>query len=241
MDTVTQIILNNYFTETERGLELADPIHPPSLKAFETMGLDLSKRLDKVHFKLGDWAVFLARHHGHTAYEAVAVKVGLSPQTIETQWAYTCRHVPLQARNDLSIYYHREVVSVKDTIDQRDLLDYAKKNKLNIQQFREHIARFLGKPIPPPPVSNPLGGTERDLAFELTEQIHGLENEVQLALKQAQEATERARRAEATLDTLRGRIEALVAMKPTDLMQNIGRVVTVLREVLEALSRLSPQ
>ena len=61
------------------------------------------------------------------------------------------------------------------------------------------------------------------------------------ALKQAQEATGRAQRAEDVLFSLRDRIEALVDMKPTDLMQNIALVVRTLREVLEALAGLSPR
>ena len=76
--------------------------------------------------------------------------------------------------------------------------------------------------------------------FETEKEAYELEVKLQEALKQAQEATERARRLETTLDTLRSRIEALVEMKPTDLMQNINLVVRTLKEVLEALTQLSP-
>ena len=241
MDTVTQIILNNYFTESEQGLELTDPTETPPLKAYEAQALKLRGEEVGWQIKVGDLAVLL-RHHYPDAYQQVMEMCGLagfhrSWLTIES-WASACRSVPIGSRNGLPISYLRVVAPVKDPLDQKDLLNYALKNGLNVAALREHVSRLSGQDIPeePPPWEE-----RNNRLFETEKEAYELEVRLQDALRQAQEATERARRAEATLDTLRGRIEALVAMKPTDLMQNINRVVTVLREVLEALSRLSPQ
>ncbi len=241
MDPITQIILNNYFKESDRGLELADPNSPPSLKAFEAMALKL--RGDEVgwQIKVGDLAANLRRYYPD-AYQQVLEMCGLvgyhrSLQTVES-WASICRSVPLWVRNGLPISYLRVVAPVLDPLDQQELLDYAlsqkAKGKYSVEAFENHVAYIRNIPVITPQVPP---WEERDnKLFETEKEAYELEVKLQEALKQAQEATGRAQRLEHALFDLRGRIEALVEMKPTDLMVNIHRVVEVLREVLAALS-----
>ncbi len=237
--TQAQQTLKPWFKETDRGLELTDPQTKPPLKAYEVQALKLRGEEAGWQIKVGDLAANLRRHYPQ-AYQQVFEMCGLagyhrSMTTIEG-WASACRSVPHNVRNGLSISYLQVVAPVTDPLDQRDLLNDAKERGMSVASFRTHVATFRG--ITETPETPPW--EERDgKLFETEREAYELEVRLQDALKQAQEATGRAERAEMVLDTLRGRIEALVEMKPTDLMVNIHLVVRTLRDVLAALAQLS--
>ena len=238
--TQSQQTLRPWFKETDRGLELTDPDTMPPLKAYEAQALKLRGEEVGWQIKVGDLAANLRRHYLKD-YRQVMEICNLagyhrSMTTIEG-WASACRSVPHNIRNGLSISYLQVVAPVTDPLDQRKLLNDALEKKMSVASFRTHVAAFrniVETPETPP-------WEERDgKLFETEREAYELEIRLQDALKQAQEATGRAQRAEDVLFSLRSRIEALVEMKPTDLMQNINLVVRTLREVLEALSGLSP-
>ncbi len=238
--TQVQDTLRPWFKETDRGLELTDPQAKPPLKAYEAQALKLRGEEVGWQIKVGDLAANLRRDYPQ-AYQQVLEMCGLagyhrSLATVES-WASACRSVPHGSRNGLSISFLQVVAPVTDVLDQRDLLNYAKKQGMSVASFRAHVAIFRN--ISEEPETPPWEERDHKL-FETEREVYDLEVRLQDALRQAQEATGRAERAETVLDTLRSRIEALVDMKPTDLMQNINLVVRTLREVLEALTGLSP-
>ena len=217
--------LSFWFKEHPYGLTLCNPEDKPPLKAFEAQGWQLRTDQDTWRYRVGDWAVLLARHYGLTAYEKIAGMTNLAaPETIE-RWASICRRVPLEVRNGLSISFAEVVSPIEDPLDQKELLAYAKEKGLHLREFEEHVAMWRGLP------SQPTKPTREDRVYELEREAHELE----VSLQEERVAHNRTK---ATIRQLRGRIEALLGMKPTDLMVNIGQVVQVLREVLEALAKL---
>lgn len=224
-------ILTRYFRETDRGLELCDPTNPPSLKAFEAMAYKLRAERDCWQVKVGDLAVALRHAHGPTAYQMVLEKTGLEAvQTVEA-WAVTCRAVPVWVRNGLSISFLRTVAPIQDHLDQKELLDYAKKEGLTTRQFEVYVShRFKDIDIPdePPPAF------ESDQLFEAHQESYRLEVRLQ-------EQTARAERAERKVEALTRitqRIEAILSSPPTEVIQNITRVLNELRAVVEELRLL---
>lgn len=237
--TQAQATLRPWFKETNRGLELTDLDTKPPLKAYETQALKLRGEEVGWQIKVGDLAANLHRDYRQD-YQQVFEMCGLagyhrSLTTIES-WASACRSVPHGSRNGLSISYLQVVAPVTDPLDQRDLLKDALEQKMNVASFRAHVAAFrniIETPEMPP-------WEERDgKLFEVEKEAYTLEIALQEERAARQRAEQQLENTKSALVTLRSRLEALVKMKPTDLMVNIGQVVEVLKEALEALSRLS--
>ncbi len=238
--TQAQATLRPWFKRTDRGLELTDPNTKPPLKAYEAQALEL--RGEEVGWQIaaGDLAANLHRDYPQS-YQMVMEKCGLagyhrSMATIES-WASACRSVPHGSRNGLSISYLQAVAPVTDPLDQRDLLKDALEQNMSVATFRTHVATFrniVETPETPP-------WEERDgKLFDAEKEAYELEVALQEERAARQRAEQQLESTKYTLIALRSRLEALVRMKPTDLMVNIGQVIEVLREALEALSGLTP-
>ena len=229
---ITMSALATYFYKHPYGLALRNPTLRPPLDAFEAQAWDLKADQDIWRYRAGDLAVLLAKCYGLLAYEKIAGMTNLAaPETIE-RWASICRRVPLEVRNGLSISFAEAVAPIGDPIDQRELLAYAKEKGLHLRQFEEHVTLWRGLPTQPAPQGR------EDKIYELEREAHDLEVKYQEERVARVRAEARADRAEGTMAQLRGRVEALLGMKPTELMVNISQVVQVLKEVLEALGKL---
>ncbi len=163
-----------------------------------------------------------------------------SIKTIES-WASACRSVPIGQRNGLPISYLQVVAPILDPLDQKELLDYALEQKAkgnySVEAFRHHVAYLRNVPltqeIPP--------WEERDnRLFEIEREAYELEIALQEERNARKKAESEVTNARSALVGLRSRLEAFVKMKPTDLMINIVQVAELLREALDAITRLTP-
>jgi len=225
-DIPTDQLLEEWFRLTETGLIQLRQDTPPQ-DILELLGYRLASDLDELRWQIGDWAVLMASHYGLEAYERLVVVCGLNHKaTAVEDWAYICRGVSQPVRcPDLSIYYHRLVVPLRDPAKQGEWLGRCVEEGWSISRFEAELRKAGEKE---PEAEKPYYPSDREYELML---------EAEAERKARYEAQDRLAEVENELSEARSKLDQYADGLPAPEVARgqVREVVRVLREFASTL------